>query len=418
MDELQLVREYFTQQPGPAPEVVAAAKSRLTEPPRRLPLPSRRFAVRAGLPLTVIGTAAAVAAAVAFPAHPPAARPPAARPPAAQPPALGGLPAFSLPPGALGPGPADATASGREILLTAAQKVSGASGQRTGRYWVTPAVVGNFVRVGPAGDPYEVLEKIETQYWAAQNPHDGSPSIWQPLEVQLASPADRAAWRRDGSPTVWRDAGEATSFASPQGATNGSFLDPLSAGPGEPSSLSAGYGLPPFLVGTRALTLSQLQKLPADPVRLKQLLMAAYQAAGSGERPDAYLLEAIPPILEMPVTPAVRSGLYRLLAGLSGVQSLGVIRDVTGQLGDGVSVTGQYTKCGLTIPDGHFSFQWDFSSCTVQQILVISPVTGLPLAEELRYVKLPPGSRWSPPGGLFSYEVFRDSYWTNHNRPR
>lgn len=58
-----------------------------------------------------------------------------------------------------------------------------------------------------------------------------------------------------------------------------------------------------------------------------------------------------------------------------------------------------------------------FSSCVVQQSLIINPATGLPLAEELGYMKLPPGQTWSAPGGLFSYEVFTGAGWTNARPP-
>jgi hypothetical protein len=59
-----------------------------------------------------------------------------------------------------------------------------------------------------------------------------------------------------------------------------------------------------------------------------------------------------------------------------------------------------------------------FSSCTTQEILIINPATGLPLAEELRYVGLPSGQHWAAPDGLFSYEIFGQSHWTNDNPPR
>lgn len=56
--------------------------------------------------------------------------------------------------------------------------------------------------------------------------------------------------------------------------------------------------------------------------------------------------------------------------------------------------------------------------CAVQQILIIDPATGLPMAEELRYLEPPGGQRWTAPDGLFSYEIFGHSYWTNQNPPK
>ena len=64
-------------------------------------------------------------------------------------------------------------------------------------------------------------------------------------------------------------------------------------------------------------------------------------------------------------------------------------------------------------PIGHQVGGWMFSSCVVQQRLVINPANGLPMAQELRYVKLPAGRAWSAPGGLFSYEIFGTPHWTS-----
>src|SRR5204862_243263 len=83
--------------------------------------------LRAGLPATVVAAAAAVAAVAAIQAPSPV---PAPRP------------------------------GGREILLTAARTVARAAQPVTGRYWVTPGTVGNFLKVGPADGPYLMLEGI------------------------------------------------------------------------------------------------------------------------------------------------------------------------------------------------------------------------------------------------------------------
>jgi transposase len=164
---------------------------------------------------------------------------------------------------------------------------------------------------------------------------------------------------------------------------------------------------------------TQLLALPADPARLKELLLT-----GSSHYPQvsqsAYLLQAVPPVLQMPVTPAVRSALYRMLAAMPGIQSLGTVKDVAGKHGAAVAYTGRYANCGNGIPlnDAVSLYRVLFTSCTVQQVLVIDPATGLPQAEELRYMQLPPGQKWSAPTGLFSYEIFGRSHWTNHNRPK
>ena len=86
-----------------------------------------------------------------------------------------------------------------------------------------------------------------------------------------------------------------------------------------------------------------------------------------------------------------------------------------------MSYTATYQDCGQASTRAANGFPMTgnlFSSCTTQEILIINPATGLPLAEELRYVGLPSGQHWAAPDGLFSYEIFGQSHWTNDNPPR
>jgi hypothetical protein len=118
----------------------------------------------------------------------------------------------------------------------------------------------------------------------------------------------------------------------------------------------------------------------------------------------------------MPVSRAVRSALYRMLAGVPDVRSLGRIRDVAGHDGVAIAVSGVHEHCGSRT-NMHDKRPWIYPSCTVEQRLVINPGTGLPIAQELRYTKLPAGQKWSAPGGLFSYETFEYAGWTNASPP-
>jgi hypothetical protein len=109
-----------------------------------------------------------------------------------------------------------------------------------------------------------------------------------------------------------------------------------------------------------------------------------------------------------------------MLAAMPGIKSLGEVTDPAGQQGEAVSYTATYQNCGQASTLGANGLAVSgaqFSSCTTQEILIINPTTGLPLAEELRYVGLPPGQQWTAPDGLFSYEIFGQSHWTNDNPP-
>jgi hypothetical protein len=189
---------------------------------------------------------------------------------------------------------------------------------------------------------------------------------------------------------------------------------------GDPmTSLDASYWAQQFPIGAKTLTLPQLQALPADPATLEKLILAG--GVAPGEAPSAFLLDGVvAPILEMPVTPAVRAALYEMLAAMPGIHSLGEVTDPAGQQGEAVSYTAKYQDCGQVstrAANGYAATGVLFSSCTTQEILIIDPATGLPLAEELRYVGLPAGQQWTAPDQLFSYEIFSPSYWTNANRP-
>jgi hypothetical protein len=422
MDELQLVRDFFGEPPPPDPDILAAAKARMSAGG---PAVRRRFArgprparpngllLRLGIPAVAAVAAAIVAAAVV---QGPAVRKPAAQGTApALSPEAGGIAVFQLSAGAAVGGSAG---SAREILLMAARTAAKGAQPAPERYYVTPGIVGNFVRVGPPGNRYLVLEVVNRQYWAATNPRDGSPDMSQARYVQAASPADEAAWRRDGSPRVWKGVGQETGLADPAASSDG-WLRPLSAAPGKLTALTAAYGAQPFNVGARDLSLRQLQALPADPANLKALLLAGWSGDSSVGTATSYLFQTVPAVLEMPVKPAVRSALYKLLASLPGVQSIGAVTDVAGQQGVAVAYTARYPSCGMQI-DLTSSAVLNaplFSSCTIQQVLIIGPDDGMPLAEELRYTRLPAGQHWSAPDGLFSYEVFGTPYWTNHDRP-
>ena len=411
MDELQLVRDFFGEPAPPDPDMAAAAKARMAagKPAIRhrfargqLAAGRNRLLLRLGVPAVAAAAAAAIAAVLVQGTPPPVSH------------GASGIGVFQLPGDAAIGGSAG---SARGILLTAARTAAQAAQPAPERYYVTPGTVGNVLRVGPRGDRYLLLEVVRTEDWAATNPRAGSPNLSQARYVQAASPADMAAWRRDGSPRVWKDVGQDTGLADPVGTTNG-WLRPLSTAPGKLAAGSASYGALPFSVGDRFLSLRQLQALPADPAKLKALLLAGSPVQGSPGTVTSYLFQAVPAVLEMPVTPAVRSALYKLLASLPEVQSIGPVTNVAGQQGVAVAYTARYSGCARQIKPGSSALPSPlFTSCTVQQVLIIGPDDGMPLAEELRYTQLPAGQHWSAPDGLFSYEIFGTPYWTDHRPP-
>lgn len=419
-DELLLMRDCLPEQPPPARDVTVAARDRLAGlargagaaggRPLRVPFagmrPNRRaLLLRVAMPATAVTAAAAAAVAVLalIPGTPSPAPSAAGSPSTAYRPYVGAVPAAN----------AGGTTDGRAVLLTAAMRVARAAASAPQRYWVTTGTIGTFVQLGPADDRYMVLEEVGVQNWAARSTKAGSPQLAQLLGAAPVSAADRAAWRRDGSPAEWTYTGQSDQLEDPHGY-GGGFGFPLTTAGGPLSSLGAGYGSRQFHVGAKALTFAQLRALPADPAKLEKLIKAG--GIEPGTPASAYLLLTVPDIMEMPVTPAVRAALYQMLAGLPGMQSLGKVTDPTGRQGEGIGYTGTYRNCARSPLPGDVSLA-TYPSCTTQQILIIDPVTGMPMAEELRFVGLPSGDQWPAPDGLFNYELFGQSYWTNHDRP-
>jgi hypothetical protein len=172
--------------------------------------------------------------------------------------------------------------------------------------------------------------------------------------------------------------------------------------------------------GGPLLSAAGLRALPADPARLRALILRGFSPPGQVVNKEEYLFEMTPALLTLPVTPAVRAALYRMLAGLPGVRSLGPVTDAGGRAGVAVALSGRYSGCGQESAlhsGGGTEERPTFASCVVEQRLVIDPASGMPLAQELRYAGLPPGQHWSAPDGLFSFRLFRAAGWTGASPP-
>jgi hypothetical protein len=109
---------------------------------------------------------------------------------------------------------------------------------------------------------------------------------------------------------------DGTSYAEPQGSTG-------------VVRLQVGGG---FQVGASALTLDQLNALPADPVALKAWITDSYAhsplagaAAAADDLPAMVAVTLSSLLWEVPAPPAVRAAAFRLLAAMPNVTSLGQV---------------------------------------------------------------------------------------------
>lgn len=246
--------------------------------------------------------------------------------------------------------------SARELLLVAAER-SESSPATTGRYWVQGTEFGSRMEVGPAGQRYDILLRVSSELWLATRPGDESLAVQQNLGAAPISPADEAAWRADGSPARWPIPG-------PDGTPSDEFYE-SEPGPRGIRKMAGATAENNFLLGGSPVSLTTLDTLPTDPAALKAWLLERLRG---NQEPDDYALfwNAKSLVLDLPVSPAVRSAAYRMMADLRSVTLLGTVADQRGRSGLAVAYT----------HDGDFGRS--------EYRLVIDPDTGQAFAVETR----------------------------------
>lgn len=375
MDDMTMVRDLFGEPPPPSAPVTRRARQLLDKRMRGRMLPLRRGHL--GYPgrrhLRPLAAAAAVgaAAAITITVLAPAGTHPG--------PAHGG----AGPSGALTGQPA------RAFLLAMATKAAHA--QANGRYWCSVIVAGSRELIGaggkeispgwldgaahvpasaPAGYRYAIFGRARMlsclELRGPGWPGGTVGGSYQSLGARPASPADFAAWRRDGSPDRWQ-----AWYAS----------QTISAHPGPRQWTGPKIGAKPTWEKTDA-------SLPSDPAKLKAVLLASIRGL-----PDqaAQLFGAAMGLMNGPVTAAVRAAAYQVLAGIKGVQMKAGMSDPEGQAGTAVWL-GQPGR----VPA---SFQ------------LVDPASGRVLAD------MEIARTWvegSPPGTILYYTATLSSRWTNH----
>lgn len=323
MDELQMLRQALPEPQGPSPKVVATGRALLTSN-QNAARPSSRRSRRAW----VAGLAATAVAATALVAI------------------IGlGRPADQL--------SHEQPMSARQILLAAAT-TSEHLPPATGRYWHAEIRnVPSTITVEHDGIRYRLYMHVDqTNVWIARSPADLS---WymqdSPPTFTAPTPADAAAWRRDGSPTQ---------FIRPPIPPG-----PLLEGPDLVRPWSLGMAVPKgasliterikaglYLKGPRSIyigesrhkfSVKEITALPTDPAQLKTRLQALMDPAGLkalGRTPVEGMYDAVRDLLILaPAPPKVRAAAFRLLATFPGINTLGKVRDPLGREGIGLIVT-------------------------------------------------------------------------------
>ncbi|MFG2044029.1 CU044_5270 family protein [Dactylosporangium sp. NPDC048998] len=410
MDEFEMLSAARPVDP-PSPEKVAAARSALLrlvrqepvsveepgalrEVPQLGPLPAQkpsgsrlpaveapswRRRLHARVTLPAAAAALALAAAIVVSAHRPAPHSPGG-------PAADGSPKVS--------------GSARDLLLIAADKTltEPASGQ--GQYWVSEVEEGTLLQVGEPGNEYAIMGRTSTTTWYSMTP---STSTWRAYNWAGAAPAsaaDRDAWQRAGSPTSW----------------------PIGQGPGCPPDPDKQYtaeaaaeeitrkepGEARFNVVGVSLTAAQIRRLPSETDALRAWLKTTITQQGLPHGTDAELgksifAAAVNLLFDTPVAPPVRAAVYRVLADLTSVRTLGAVTDARGRSGIAVVIETNNTPAEQAADSGG----------PTQVSIVFDPQSGRALAFETRVLRPADYLAWVPAGALFEYRLLLDSHWTD-----
>ncbi|MGK5555158.1 hypothetical protein ACSNOI_26435, partial [Actinomadura kijaniata] len=170
------------------------------------------------------------------------------------------------------PGEADAPMTTRTVLLAAAEKAGTAPA--AGRYWHTRILNRTPRQVGPENNRYWVQETEVTERWTERS---GRAVVgFRPGGARPVTPADIAAWKRDGSPRRWPVETVETGWKGPRYFT-------VKPGPGR---LQPHRDVPTFGVCDKEMTFAQVAALPDEPKALRAALAKAKRNGDDGPVPS------------------------------------------------------------------------------------------------------------------------------------
>ncbi|MEU8384021.1 hypothetical protein [Streptosporangium sp. NPDC048865] len=197
---------------------------------------------------------------------------------------------------------------------------AGAAAPPEGAYWHTKELEASTHpwRFGTASAPYSLVQRRIAETWSA--PDGRSWMGHRDLGWRPTTAADRRAWRRDGSPSTWRE------------SVDGKRVK-LSAKPAKGLVGPVRQERNQFRFAGQWLTYDEIQRLPADPGRLKDWLTRAGQA-GQGDSGAGWLRNTLPGLLyDVPAPKEVRTAAYQALLTLPGVRAHGDAKDNLGRPG-------------------------------------------------------------------------------------
>ncbi|GAA2670543.1 hypothetical protein [Nonomuraea recticatena] len=197
-----------------------------------------------------------------------------------------------------------------------------------GAYWHTRTLTTTTHpwQFGTSSDPYSLVQQEIVERWSA--PDGRSWFGYRELATQPKSAADKKAWQRDGSPSTWSESIDGKTVKLSTQPAKGR-VNPVKQQ--SPNSFE--------LAGQR-LTYDEVQRLPADPNRLKDWLTKASRVHRIPENLiGSSLTTILPQILhDLPAPKEVRAAAYQALLTMPGVRADGDAKDGLGRSGAAVLI--------------------------------------------------------------------------------
>jgi hypothetical protein len=264
----------------------------------------------------------------------------------------------------------------RQILMSAAAHVAG--GPVSGKYWRVRMVSGITVPGGTKANPYDISLTTSADQWNPSSPGQKEWVISQQLGARPATSADAAAWRAAGSPTAWHSGLSAPQKSGWLAGFPDEWMDRLAATTAA-SARSATWQVSDGTVGyvegdLTGLTAAQFRQMPTSPRAIAAVLRHYYsqlhycvQNPSQCATENQIIWAEAVMLLQDPVSPRVRSAVFKVMASLPGVRVLGPMTDPLGRPGYALAPGGQDPNS-------------DPQNYNPTRVVMIDPLTGSLLA--------------------------------------
>ncbi len=297
------------------------------------------------------------------------------------------------------------SANAPQLLLVAAEQAQQEGAPGTGTYWVSTVEHGSLLPVGADNNRYVLRARRTEITWKPLLPGKDVVFVSRWAGAEPLSDRDKAAWRAAGSPTSW-----------PIDPPPGCPPDPGNVYTAEPGGPERVVRRPPdaqlFMVAWESLTAEQVRALPSDPDALRTWLLGVIDKqnlprANPVQAGESLFDAVVSMMLNLPITPAVRSAAFRVLAGVPGIKSHGAVTDAKGRSGVAVSVENNDTIEERRADPGG----------PREVTLILDPNTGAVLGRQVRALRPADYMSWVPAGAIQSYDLVEHHRWTNDEPP-